>query len=237
MDAGDEHIMGPTIAQVEVIAHRAEGDRPSHAPSQEPTWPMSGYACWSDHDLMAAVRDGDDGAFDELVRRYQSPMTGYLYRLLNDYETALDLAQETFVRLYRNAHRYRANHNFSTYLYKIATNLAISELRRRKRWNMLSLVSFFAARDGEGDERPFDLPDPRPLPDAQILHEEQRRIIARAVASLPEKYRAAIILRDIQGLEYEQIAEVLGLPLGTVKSRINRARNFLREKLRGYLSE
>jgi RNA polymerase sigma-70 factor (ECF subfamily) len=125
---------------------------------------MSGYACWSDHDLMAAVRDGDDGAFDELVRRYQSPMTGYLYRLLNDYETALDLAQETFVRLYRNAHRYRANHNFSTYLYKIATNLAISELRRRKRWNMLSLVSFFAARDGEGDERPFDLPDPRPLP-------------------------------------------------------------------------
>lgn len=194
------------------------------------------YAQWSDHDLMEAVREGDERAFDELVRRYQSPMTGYLYRMLNDYEVALDLAQETFVRLYRNAHRYRADHNLSTYLYKIATNLAISELRRRKRWNVISLASLLGTSDGE-DKRTFDLPDARPLPEAWLLREEKRQIVARAVASLPEKYRTALILRDIQGLDYEQIAEILRLPLGTVKSRINRARNFLREKLRVYLSD
>jgi RNA polymerase sigma-70 factor (ECF subfamily) len=230
--------MEPTIAQIGAVASSADRELPQPLTSAaEPAWEASEYARWSDHDLMAAVREGDERAFDELVRRYQSPMTGYLYRMLNDYETALDLAQETFVRLYQNAHRYRANHSFSTYLYRIATNLAISELRRRKRWTMLSLVSFFAAKDGEDEERAFDLPDTRPLPETWLLREEERRIVARAVASLPEKYRAAIVLRDIQGLDYEQIAEILGLPLGTVKSRINRARNFLREKLRGYLSE
>ena len=240
MKASDGDTMKPTIGQIEAVASPNDGDVGLHRPpasAAEPTWGTAEYTQWSDHELMAAVREGDEWAFDELVRRYQSPMTGYLYRMLNDYETALDLAQETFVRLYQNAHRYRANHHFSTYLYRIATNLAISELRRRKRWNMLPLVSFFATKDGEEEEKAFDLPDTRPLPEAWILREEERQIVARAVASLPEKYRAAIILRDIQGLDYEQIAEILRLPLGTVKSRINRARNFLREKLRGYLSE
>ena len=227
---GDSYDMEPITAPIRMLVNIAEEERP---PAPQET---SEYACRSDHELMAAVREGDAAAFDELVRRYQSLMIGYLYRMVNDYETALDLAQEAFVRLYRNAHRYRANHSFSTYLYKIATNLAIGELRRRRRWNLLSLVSLFATKDGE-EERAFDPPDTQPLPEARILREEQRRIVARAVASLPEKYRAAIVLRDIQGLEYEQIAEILGLPLGTVKSRINRARNFLREKLRGYLSE
>jgi RNA polymerase sigma-70 factor (ECF subfamily) len=240
MKADDGEAMESMIAHIEAVASPNDGNlgpRESSVSSVEPLWGTAGYAQWSDHELMAAVREGDERAFDELVRRYQAPMTGYLYRMLNDYEMALDLAQETFVRLYQNAHRYRANHSFSTYLYRIATNLAISELRRRKRWNMLSLVSFFTAKDGDEEDRAFDLPDPRPLPEAWILREEERQIVARAVASLPEKYRAAIVLRDIQGLDYEQIAEILGVPLGTVKSRINRARSFLREKLRGYLSE
>lgn len=197
------------------------------------------YHARDDHDLMVATRAGDESAFYELVRRYRSPITNYIYRMVSDYETAVDLAQETFVRLYTHADRYRANHHFSTYIYKIASNLAISELRRRKRWNLTSLVSFFASSDETdgGDNKDLDLPDTRPLQDAQLLEEEQRRVVRRAVASLPEKYRAAIILRDIEGLEYDRIAAILQLPVGTVKSRINRARSFLREKLRAYMRE
>lgn len=195
------------------------------------------YHARDDHDLMVATRAGDESAFYELVRRYRSPITNYIYRMVSDYETAVDLAQETFVRLYTHADRYRADHNFSTYIYKIASNLAISELRRRKRWNLTSLVSFFAGSDDAGDDKDLDLPDTRPLQDVQLLEDEQRRVVRRAVASLPEKYRAAIILRDIEGLEYDRIAAILQLPIGTVKSRINRARSFLREKLRTYMRE
>lgn len=194
------------------------------------------HAALDDHDLMAATCGGDESAFHELVRRYRSPITNYIHRMLNDYETAVDLTQETFVRIYTHARRYRADHNFSTYIYKIATNLAISELRRRKRWNLTSMVSFFAKdNDSSGDDKNLDLPDTRPLQDDRLLQEERRQVVMRAVASLPEKYRAALVLRDIEGLEYERIAEILRLPVGTVKSRINRARSFLREKLRAYL--
>lgn len=193
------------------------------------------YDAWGDHDLMEATRTGDEVAFYELVRRYRSPITNYVNRMLNDYDMAVDLAQETFIRIYTNAHRYRANHNFSTYIYRIATNLAISELRRRKRWRMVSLVSFFASPDGSDAGADLDLPDRRPLPESQLLDEERRQVVRRAVAALPERYRAALILRDIEGLEYDRIAEILCLPLGTVKSRINRARNLLREKLRAHI--
>lgn len=193
------------------------------------------YSECDDHELMAATRAGDEVAFYELVQRYRGPIISYICRLLNDYDMAVDLAQETFVRVYTNAHRYRADHSFSTYVYRIATNLAISELRRRQRWKMVSLVSFFAPSDGADSGADLELPDQRPLPDCQVLEDERRRVIRRAVAALPQRYRSALVLRDIEGLEYEQIAEILRLPLGTVKSRINRARNLLREKLRAHL--
>jgi RNA polymerase sigma-70 factor (ECF subfamily) len=195
-----------------------------------------GYSALGDHDLMVATRDGDETAFHELVRRYRSPITNYVHRMLNDYDMAVDLAQETFVRIFTSAGRYRANHSFSTYIYRIATNLAISELRRRKRWRMVSITSFFAPRDGDdpGDAE-LDLPDHRPLPDADVLQDERRQMVRRAVGSLPEKYRSALVLRDIEELEYEQIAKILHLPIGTVKSRINRARSLLREKLRAHV--
>lgn len=193
------------------------------------------YGALDDHGLMEATRDGDEVAFYELVRRYRNPLTNYVNRMLNDYDMAVDLAQETFVRVFTHAHRYRANHSFSTYIYRIATNLAISELRRRKRWKLVSLVSFFNPQDGADAGGDLELPDQRPLPDCEMVEEERRQIVRRAVAALPEKYRAALILRDIEGLEYDRISEILRLPLGTVKSRINRARNLLREKLRAHL--
>lgn len=186
----------------------------------------------SDHELVAAARDGDELAFQEVVRRYRTPITNFVYRMLNDYDMAVDLAQETFVRVYTSIGRYEANYNFSTYIYRIASNLAISELRRRKRRKM---VSFFTVFSGDGEEPvEMDPPDDRPLPEDSLLTSERKRAVSRAIASLPEKYRSAVVLRDIEGHSYEEIAAILELSEGTVKSRINRARGLLREKL-GYL--
>lgn len=193
------------------------------------------YGALDDHELMDAIRQGDEAAFYELVQRYRTPITNYLTRMLNDYDMAIDLAQETFIRIFTSAHRYRADHRFSTYIYRIATNLAISELRRRKRWRLVSLVSFFAPPEGAEEGAELDVPDQRPLQERALIDDERRQMVRRAVASLPEKYRAALVLRDIEGMEYERIAEILRLPLGTVKSRINRARRLLREKLRAHL--
>lgn len=188
----------------------------------------------SDHELIAAVKDGDEAAFQEIVRRYRAPITNFVYRMLNDYEAAVDLSQETFLRIYTSASRYEANFSFSTYIYRIASNLAISEIRKRKRRKVVSFFGLFGASDDQTVE--FDPPDARPLAEDALLSDERTRAVTRAVATLPEKYRTAIVLRDIEGNSYEQIAEILGLSEGTVKSRINRARGLLREKL-AYLME
>lgn len=187
----------------------------------------------SDHQLIDAVRDGDDEAFAEIVARYRNPITNYLYRFLNDYEDAVDLSQETFVRVYFALDRYHTGFAFSTYIYKIATNLAISELRKRKRRQVLSLTGLFQREDEEPAE--FQPPDKRPLPDAELVESERDRRVSMAIAALPTKYRVPILLRDIEGLSYDEIASIMGLGLGTTKSRINRGRGLLKEKLKGQI--
>ena len=186
----------------------------------------------SDNQLIEAARGGDEEAFAEIVARYRNPITNYLYRFLNDYEEAVDLAQETFVRVYFAMGRYHTGYAFSTYIYRIATNLAISEIRKRKRRNVLSLTGLF--QKDETDTTEFQPPDIRPTPDVNLLDDEKSRLIEKAIVSLPPKYRAAIVLRDVEGLSYDEIAEIMGLGLGTTKSRINRARGLLKEKLKGY---
>ena len=187
-----------------------------------------------DHALLEATRTGDELAFQELVRRYRNPITNFVYRMLNDYERAVDLAQETFIRVYTSAERYQATYSFSTYIYRIASNLAISDLRQRKRRNLIPIPSFFSDKDG--DELEIELPDTRQVrADDAMIADERRKAVSTAIASLPEKYRAAVVLRDIEGRSYEEISDVLGLSDGTVKSRINRARNLLKEKLRDLL--
>ncbi len=190
----------------------------------------------SDHRLLEATREGDEAAFAEIVRRYRNQITNYTYRMTNDYELAVDLAQETFMRVYAAAERYQTSYAFSTYIYRIATNLAISELRRRKRRRLVSLNGFFGGRDGAPEEAAeLDPPDACPLQDAALVDGERRAAVARAIATLPEKYRAPLVLRDVEERSYEEIACILGMNEGTVKSRINRARTFLRDKLRAYL--
>jgi len=138
------------------------------------------------------------------------------------------------MRVYRAAERYQTTHAFSTYIYRIATNLAISELRKRKRRRLVSLTGLLVGGEGE-EARDFDAPDEKPLPDANLVDTEQRRVVKRAISTLPEKYRAPLVLRDVEGKSYEEIAQILQTSEGTVKSRINRARNFLRDKMRHYV--
>ncbi len=187
----------------------------------------------SDHALIEATKNGDEAAFASIVGRYRNPITNYLYRFLNDYEEAVDLAQETFVRVYFAIDRYHTEYAFSTYIYRIATNLAISELRKRKRRTILSLTGLFQSEDDEQTE--YQPPDNRNRPDEDLVEDERSKVIARAIVTLPEKYRVPIILRDIEGLTYDEIATVLELGLGTTKSRISRARGLLKEKLKNYL--
>ena len=186
----------------------------------------------SDHQLIEATKKGDEASFAEIVNRYRNPLTNYLFRMLNDYEEAVDLAQETFVRVYFAIERYHTDYAFSTYIYRIATNLAISEIRKKKRRKLLSLTSFFQNDDNETQE--FNPPDGKSLPDEDLIETERNRTIEKAIATLPDKYRAPIVLREIQELSYEEIAHILGLGLGTTKSRISRARGLLREKLKQY---
>src|SRR5687768_10097690 len=138
----------------------------------------------SDHALIEATKNGDEAAFASIVGRYRGPLTNYLYRFLNDYEEAVDLAQETFVRVYFAIDRYHTEFAFSTYIYRIATNLAISEIRRRKRRRMLSLTGLFQSEDEPQAE--FQPPDTRKLADAELEDDERGRVIARAIATLPE---------------------------------------------------
>ncbi|MCY7377202.1 MAG: sigma-70 family RNA polymerase sigma factor [Pyrinomonadaceae bacterium] len=186
----------------------------------------------SDHQLIEATKAGDEAAFGEIMRRYRNQLTNYIYRFLNDYEEAVDLAQETFVRVYFAIERYHTDYAFSTYIYHIATNLAISEIRKRKRRKLVSLTGLFQYGDEEAQD--FNPPDEKPLADESLIENEQSRTIAKAIATLPEKYRAPIVLRDIEGKSYEEIAEILELGLGTTKSRISRARGLLRDKLQKF---
>jgi RNA polymerase sigma-70 factor (ECF subfamily) len=189
----------------------------------------------SDHQLIEKTKNGDDDAFAEIVRRYQNPLTNYIYRMLNDYEEAVDLAQESFVRVYFAIDRYHSEYAFSTYIYRIATNLAISEIRKRKRRKLLSLTGLFQY-DGD-EEKEFQPTDSNPLPEDNLISIEKQNVIEKAIVALPEKYRIPIVLREIEEKTYEEIADILELGLGTTKSRISRGRGLLRKKMRKYFQK
>jgi RNA polymerase sigma-70 factor (ECF subfamily) len=199
--------------------------QPAAAPGTQPA---------TDHALLEGTLAGNEDAFAELVGRYRNQITSYIYRMINDYDGAVDLAQETFVRVYRAAGRYQTTHAFSTYIYRIATNLAISELRKRKRRRLVSLTGLLTSPDGE-EMMDFNPPDENPLQDVVLVDAERRAVVKRAISTLPERYRAPLVLRDVEGKSYDEIAAILCTSEGTVKSRINRARNFLRDKMRNYV--
>ncbi len=186
----------------------------------------------SDEDLMARVGEDDDRAFSELVRRFQGRVTNLVSRVLNDRECADDLAQEVFVRVFVHRRNYRRGSKFSTWLFTIAANLAKNEIRRRvRRRNWFSLD---ALQEMVKDSA-IQLADPTEGRESLMEREQLREAMGRAIATVPERYRLALVLRDIEGLPYEEIAQVLNIPGGTVRSRINRARGMLKRKLQPLL--
>ncbi len=172
-------------------------------------------------------------AFAELMRRYQSHVDKVLYHLAPDWQDRADLAQEVWIRVYRNVPRLQEPEKFRGWLSRIATNLFYDELRKRKRnAPPLSLDAPLSVEDGEIG---WDLPSDTPGPAEDMATREFYDQLQAAIADLPEVFRTTIVLREIEGLAYEEIAEITGVNLGTVKSRIARARNRLQEQLQGYL--
>jgi len=188
----------------------------------------------SDEDLMDRVAVDDQKAFPELVRRFQGRVTNLVSRVLNDRECADDLAQEVFVRVFMHRRNYRHGSKFSTWIFTIAANLAKNEIRRRvRRRNWFSLD----ALEETLKDRVIQLADSTESRETTLEREQLQDAVGRAIATVPEKYRLALVLRDIEGLPYEEIAEVLGIPGGTVRSRINRARGMLKRKLQPLLAK
>ncbi len=180
----------------------------------------------TDEQLIARFQQGDAYAYDLLVKRYKDPLMNYIYRFVGDRTDAEDILQETFLRLYKNKHYYREIARFSTWIYTIAGNLAKTELRKRRR------RSFFSINNYMSTDKDFELPDKNITPDRYTDSGITDDEIHKAINKLSPKFRQVILLRDIQGFSYEEIAHIVNIPLGTVKSRVNRARLRLQKDLK-----
>ena len=181
------------------------------------------FAQVDDSALVAHFLAGDKRAFDELVDRYSTRLLNFVQRTIGDRERAQDLVQETFIRVYRHLHRFDQSKKFSTWAYTIAGNLAKNELRNRSR-NPLVLFQTIR-KNWDSDHRPLEWEDNTYRPDDLYRKRHLKETIDRAVEQLPEHHRVVFILREMEGKTYEEIAEITGVNLGTVKSRLNRARN------------
>jgi RNA polymerase sigma-70 factor (ECF subfamily) len=179
----------------------------------------------ADGELVQSALAGRETSFEELVRRYQRPIAAYVYRMVGDYDAALDLTQEVFIKVYNSLTRYRSEFKFSTWIYKIAHNAAIDHLRRHA-------VRDQALTSGiDGERREVLIESRRLTPEQESERKERRTEIESVVQLLPAAYRELIVLRHSQDLSYDEIAEVTGLPLGTVKNRLFRARESMRDHL------
>jgi RNA polymerase sigma-70 factor (ECF subfamily) len=184
----------------------------------------------SDEDLVLKVQTGESVCFDILVDRYKVRLYNYLLRLVRNEDEAEEIAQETFVKAFIHADKYRTIARFSTWLYTIATNLVRNRFRAKRR--SPRFVSMWSrGADGEEEIPVVELVDSARQPDAQFNDKELSKLIDDAIAKIPEKYRASFVLREINQLSYEEIAAVTGLKLGTVRSRINRARHCFRRAI------
>jgi RNA polymerase sigma-70 factor (ECF subfamily) len=184
-----------------------------------------------DEDLIILVQQGHRRAFDEIVARYKGRLHSFTLRMVKDSHLAEEMTQETLIRVYMHADKYREIAKFSTWVFTIATNLVRNRMRQKSR--APRFLSFNPVPDD--DEKPVDPPDPHADPSRAVEGEELGALIAEATAKIPEKYRIPFLLREVDQLSYEEIQQVTGLKLGTVRSRINRARNRFRQNIKPLL--
>ncbi len=178
---------------------------------------------WGDSKVVAAYLAGSRLAFTELVNRYQKRLLNFVYRTIGDRERAEDLVQEVFIRVHRHLERFDQSKKFSTWIYTIASNLAKNELRNRSRSPLVLFQTI--KKNWEADHRPLQFEDRHQRPDDLYRKRHLRELVTWAVRQLPEHHRVVFVLRELEGKTYEEIAEITGCNLGTVKSRLNRARN------------
>ena len=188
----------------------------------------------TDQEVVTLARAGKDAAYRELLRRYERPVFSLIYRMVRDRTLAEDLSQDTFVKVLNALESYRPEYKFSSWVFKIANNVAIDQLRRRE----LDTLSLDGAPDAQTKDQveatALQAVDRTETPLAELESRELGSLIEQAVGKLRPEYRSCILLRHVEGRSYEEIAEVLDLPLGTVKTYIHRARNELREYLDPY---
>lgn len=188
----------------------------------------------TDEELLQEFLSGNERSFKALMHRYREPILNFVYRFIGDYDDAVDIAQETFIRLYKFGHTFQGEVKFSTWLYTIAANLAKTELKRYRRRKGSLLSTVFSKGD---DTDSWDIPDEQFRPDERIDSNHIAQAVQTALMKVSPSYREMVVMRDIQLLSYEEISQITGTEMGTVKSRINRGRQQLQTQLRSLYQE
>ena len=187
----------------------------------------------SDAEIMLQVKAGDDSAFEYLVQKYRRPMVNFMYRMAHSTAAAEDLAQDVFLRVYRSRESYEASAKFTTWLYRIATNLAVNHARDTRHERPENTVSLDEPDEDSG--RTLDLPDRAPNAEETLVQRERLAAIRQRVRTLPEKQRLAVVMHKYQQMEYREIADVLKLSESATKSLLFRAYETLREQLKEFV--
>ena len=186
----------------------------------------------SDVQLMLDVKAGDQQSFELLLQRYRAPLVNFLYRMVRSREQAEDLAQEVFIRVYRAREEYVPSAKFTTWLFRIATNLALNSLRDHRHQKLeISMDAPVTADAEHGDEKPFEVADKHPTIEQKLVEEDRKKMIRHAIEKLPEKQRAAVLLHKYQELDYSEIAKILSVSESALKSLLFRAYESLRIEL------
>lgn len=193
--------------------------------SSSPPLEMDSTYRYTDEELIARFQEGDEQAYIELVSRYRDKLMTFVYRFMNNYELAEDIVQDTLLKLYTHKHYYRSIAKFSTWIYTIAGNLSKTELRKKKRRKVINLSQVGS------EDREYEFPATEPETGELVQSGYTEKKIQESIQKLPLHFRTVIILRDIQELSYEEVSKIVDVPLGTVKSRINRARLQLQKDL------
>ncbi len=187
---------------------------------------------FSDEELIFSFQEGNLNAYNEIVARYKDRLTNFVYRYVGDYDECDDIVQDTFVKVYTSKHLYKEIAKFSTWIYTIAINLSKTKLAKQQKYKTFSISDVY-----DDENKDFDIADEGFTPDVDANSKFLSKHIQKALDSISENYRELVILRDVDDFSYEEIVEMTGLPMGTVKSRINRGREKLQELLKDIYKE
>ncbi|AEV69215.1 sigma-70 family RNA polymerase sigma factor [Acetivibrio clariflavus] len=182
----------------------------------------------NEKDLVERAKSGDLEAFEQLIIGCQKKVFNIAFRMVGNYDDANELAQEVFIKAFRSIKNFKGDSSFSTWIYRITANVCLDELRKRKNRTIVSLDQDIELNDGDVKRQ---MPDNAPTPDMEAESNEVKSIVNESIQQLPDDYKSMIILRDIQGFSYDEISKIVNCPEGTVKSRINRARQALKKIL------